>query len=500
MHPQSASAQMIGTVLSDRYRIEAKLGSGGMSTVYLARDETLDRPVAIKVLHREMSEQADQLARFRQEARAVAKLSHPAVVSVIDAGEDHGHPYIVFEYVEGETLKQRISRIGALDVQDALAYAIEIARGLAIAHNRQLVHRDVKPQNVLINMAGRAKVTDFGIARQLEEAGHTATGRVLGTTDYVAPEQAMGQAVDQRSDIYSLGIVLYEMLTGDIPFTADSQVGVAMKHVNEELPDVQVRRPEISSAVALVVERSTAKSPGERYQTIEEMEDDLETALEVEAARTGSTTAEATSVLETVPPAQRKFRGRARWSLTGILLLLLVAAITLGTVYLISSGELGGGGGGDEPEVVEDATPVALVSATDFDPVGDDEEHSDEVDFAIDDDPESAWTTENYEQQDYQKEGVGLIVEAAEDVNPAVVEILTPDPGWAMTLYGANEPSESLDDWTELESVDSIGDTERIVLDDGTEQGFRYFLIWSTSPAETEDGWGASIADVEISG
>ena len=230
---------MIGTVLSGRYRIEAKLGSGGMSTVYLARDETLDRPVAIKVLHREMSEQADQLARFRQEARAVAKLSHPAVVSVIDAGEDHGHPYIVFEYVEGETLKQRISRMGALDVQDALAYAIEIARGLAIAHNRQLVHRDVKPQNVLINMAGRAKVTDFGIARQLEQAGQTATGRVLGTTDYVAPEQAMGQAVDQRSDIYSLGIVLYEMLTGDIPFTADSQVGVAMKHVNEELPDVQ---------------------------------------------------------------------------------------------------------------------------------------------------------------------------------------------------------------------------------------------------------------------
>ena len=215
---------MIGTVLSDRYRIEAKLGSGGMSTVYLARDETLDRPVAIKILHREMSEQPDQLERFRQEARAVAKLSHPAVVSVIDAGEDRGHPYIVFEYVEGETLKQRISRIGALDVQDALAYAIEIARGLAIAHNRQLVHRDVKPQNVLIDWPGRAKVTDFGIARQLEQAGVTATGRVLGTTDYVAPEQAMGQAVDQRSDIYSLGIVLYEMLTGEIrlPPTARS--------------------------------------------------------------------------------------------------------------------------------------------------------------------------------------------------------------------------------------------------------------------------------------
>jgi len=490
---------MIGTVLSDRYRIEAKLGSGGMSTVYLARDETLDRPVAIKILHREMSEQPDQLERFRQEARAVAKLSHPAVVSVIDAGEDRGHPYIVFEYVEGETLKQRISRIGALDVQDALAYAIEIARGLAIAHNRQLVHRDVKPQNVLINMAGRAKVTDFGIARQLEQAGVTATGRVLGTTDYVAPEQAMGQAVDQRSDIYSLGIVLYEMLTGEIPFTADSQVGVAMKHVNEELPDVQTRRPEVSSAVALVVERSTAKTPAERYQTIEEMEDDLETALEVEAARTGSTTAEATSVLETVPPAQRKFRGRAKWSLAGILLLLALAGATLGIVHLISSGQLGGGGN-DEPEAVEDATPVELTGATDFDPEGTSGEHPEETDNATDGDPQTAWTTETYEAPDYGKEGVGLYVETAEPISPAAIEIQTPDPGWSMTLYGATSgPPDTLDGWTELDERESIGDTERLVFD-GSGESYRYFLIWSTSPTETDDGYGASISEVQISG
>src|SRR3954466_11264652 len=159
MDARSVSAQMIGTVLSSRYRLEAKLGSGGMSTVYLARDETLDRPVAVEVMHREMSEQADQLEGFRQEARAVAKISPPNVVSVIDAGEDGGHPYIVFEYVEGETLKQRIARIGALDVQEAIAYAIEIARGLSIAHGRSLVHRDIKPQNVLIDDEGRAKLT-----------------------------------------------------------------------------------------------------------------------------------------------------------------------------------------------------------------------------------------------------------------------------------------------------------------------------------------------------
>src|SRR4051812_41120736 len=225
MNSRPTSSQMIGTVLSGRYKLEAKLGSGGMSTVYLAKDGTLDRDVAVKVMHREMSEQADQLERFRQEARAVAKLSHPNVVAVIDAGEDGGHPYIVFEYVEGETLKQRISRLGALDVQDAIAYTIEVARGLSIAHSRQMVHRDVKPQNVLIDTEGRAKLTDFGISRELEKDGLTATGRVLGTTDYVAPEQAMGRGVDPRSDIYSLGVVLYEMLTGDVPFHADSQVG-----------------------------------------------------------------------------------------------------------------------------------------------------------------------------------------------------------------------------------------------------------------------------------
>src|SRR3954452_7393290 len=207
------ASSLIGTVLSGRYRLESKLGSGGMSTVYLARDSTLERWVAVKVMHREISDQPDQLERFRREARAVAQLSHPNVVAVIDAGEDGGYPYIVLEYVEGETLKQRIDRLGRLPVDEAAAYGIEIGRGLAAAHAQRLIHRDVKPQNVLIDAEGRAKVTDFGIARSLESDGLTKTGRVLGTTDYVAPEQAMGQAVDARCDIYSLGVVLYEMLT-----------------------------------------------------------------------------------------------------------------------------------------------------------------------------------------------------------------------------------------------------------------------------------------------
>src|SRR5918992_3246754 len=186
---------VIGTLISDRYRLEERVGSGGMSSVYRAFDETLERWVAIKLMHRDISSDPDQLERFRREARAVARLNHPHVVTVIDAGEDDGNPYIVLEYVEGETLKERIARAGPLPAPEAVAYAVEVGRALIAAHAERLVHRDVKPQNVLIDAQGRAKVTDFGIARSLEAQGLTATGRVLGTTDYVSPEQALGEDV-----------------------------------------------------------------------------------------------------------------------------------------------------------------------------------------------------------------------------------------------------------------------------------------------------------------
>src|SRR2546423_4736580 len=217
---------MIGTLLNGRFRLEEQIGSGGMSTVYRAFDETLERWVAIKLMHGALSGDPLQHERFRREARSVARLSHPHVVTVIDAGEDEGHPYIVFEYVEGETLKQRIRELRdqgrAMPVVEAVAYAIEIGRALSAAHAHRLVHRDVKPQNVLIDSEGRAKVTDFGIARSLELDGLTAAGRVLGTTDYVAPEQAIGEGATQQADIYSLGICLWEMLTGDVPFKGEN--------------------------------------------------------------------------------------------------------------------------------------------------------------------------------------------------------------------------------------------------------------------------------------
>src|ERR671921_2553666 len=323
---------VIGTLIGERFRLEEKIGSGGMSTVYRAFDPTLERWVAIKMMHRDISTDPDQLERFRREARAVARLSHPHIVTVIDAGEDDGTPYIVLEFVEGETLKDRIRRLGRLPVAEAVAYAIEIGRALSCAHEHKLVHRDIKPQNILIDRDGRAKLTDFGITRSLEAQGLTATGRVLGTTDYVSPEQALGHDVTAQSDIYSLGIVLYEMLTGEAPFKADTQVAVAMKHVREPLPDVQRRRPEISAALAAVVERSTAKEVKNRYATVGEMVHDLEEVLAIEAARSGQATGEATTVLrslsdDTADFAPQRLRNPRRNLFISIAVLAIVAFV-----------------------------------------------------------------------------------------------------------------------------------------------------------------------------
>lgn len=508
MPDRPTSSKMIGTVLSGRYRLEAKLGSGGMSTVYLARDTTLDRPVAVKVMHREMSEQADQLERFRHEARAVAKISHPNVVAVIDAGEDGGYPYIVFEYVEGETLKARINRIGALDTQEALAYTIEIARGLTVAHARRMVHRDIKPQNVLIDAEGRAKLTDFGISRQLEKDGLTATGRVLGTTDYVAPEQAMGRGADQRSDIYSLGVVLFEMLTGHVPFKADSQVGVAMKHVNEELPDVQGDRPELSAATALVVERATAKDPTKRYEDIGAMIDDLSTALEVEAARAGSTTGEATTVLEAVPAAKRKLSTKARWSTAAIIAVVLIAAAVVVITQVVGSGNtpVVGKNENSKPKPSTGAA-VALESATAYDPEGDGHEEDELAPLAIDGDSDSAWSTEHYDSEAFEgtktgpDPGVGIYVTAKADATPEKMVIHSPTPGWDAQIFAApSGPPDEIEEWGEpIGTVTNAGKEEEVQLHLG--KASRYFLLWFTkaSPASDQEGrYQVEISDIKL--
>src|SRR5437868_8043806 len=223
---------MVGDVLADRYELEELVGTGGMSSVFRAHDRVLDRRVALKLLHQHYSTDDEYVQRFLREARTVASLSHPNIVTVIDRGDHEGRQFIVFEYVDGENLKRLIERNGPAPVERALELGIQIARGLVCAHERGLIHRDVKPQNVLLNGDGQAKVTDFGIAREIDvKRGMTQTGTVLGTSDYISPEQAQGQQVSEQTDVYSLGVVLYELLTNEVPFTADNIVVASMRHI-----------------------------------------------------------------------------------------------------------------------------------------------------------------------------------------------------------------------------------------------------------------------------
>ena len=472
---------VIGTLIGERYRLEEKIGAGGMSSVYRAFDPTLERWVAIKLMHRDISDDPDQLERFRREARAVAQLNHPHVVTVIDAGEDEGAPYIVFEYVEGETLKDRIRRLGRLPVSEAVAYAIEIGRALECAHLSRLVHRDVKPQNVLIDRDGRAKVTDFGIARSLEAQGLTATGRVLGTTDYVSPEQALGHEVGGQSDIYSLGIVLYEMLTGEAPFKADTQVAVAMKHVRDPLPDVQRRRPEISAALAAVVERSTAKETQNRYPEVGEMVHDLEEVLAIEAARTGEATGEATTVLKSLSGDTADFapsrlrRPRRALALT----LLVLAALAATGIFLAARTEKGTGGSVVKKPAELNEVRLAGDAASDYDPEGDNRESPDATRNAIDGNGGTNWGTETYQGgfEGSNKSGVGLYVDAGRPIEARGLTLATATPRFRAAVYASETVPANLRGWTSVSPVETVKQDHTFRIQTRGRL-YRYYLLW----------------------
>ncbi len=495
---------VLGSEIGGRYRLEAVIGRGGMSTVYRALDTVLERPVAVKLMHSSIATDSAQLERFRREARLVAQLSHPNIVTVIDAGEepepgthgDSGAPYIVFEYVEGETLKDLIRREGALEIPVALAYAVEIARALGAADERRLVHRDVKPQNILISSEGAAKITDFGIARPLAEEGLTGTGRVLASTDYVAPEQALGQPVSAQSDIYSLGVVLYEMLTGEVPFRGDSAVAVAMRHVREQLPDAQLVRPDLSAAAAAIVDRATMKDPRERYPDAAAMVADLEQALALEAARSGqASTGEVTSVLRTLPgEAQRRVPLRVRrpgaW-IGAIAVLALVVGLAL--VFVAGRAHRGVGGAGDDGGAGLQEVSLGQSAAYSYNPFGTGPESPDTIDNVLDGDPSTNWSTEQYFDDTLKKAngtGTGLYLDAAPRVAAKAIAITTPTPGFSLQLYVADAITElpygnatplAQRGWHgPVGASSSVRSGQHIELHlDGA--SWRYYLLWFTS-------------------
>ncbi|MEX6051727.1 Stk1 family PASTA domain-containing Ser/Thr kinase [Mammaliicoccus sciuri] len=273
---------MIGRIIAGRYEFVKYLGGGGMSNVYLAKDKILNRDVAVKVINIPPYEKEKAVERFEREVQNTTILSHSNVVNVLDVEEDDNCYYLVMEYIEGPTLKEYLCKEGKLSADEAVEMTLQILKGIAHAHHHRIIHRDIKPQNILMTKNGTLKILDFGIARALSETALTETNHVMGSVQYLSPEQAKGQSTDESSDIYSIGIVLYELLTGHPPFNGETPVSVAIKHIQEELPSIRKERPSIPQSIENVIMKATRKEKSQRYRDTNEMYYDLLTALDDE--------------------------------------------------------------------------------------------------------------------------------------------------------------------------------------------------------------------------
>jgi serine/threonine-protein kinase len=465
----------VGELIAGRYELEELVGTGGMSSVYRAYDRRLERNVALKVLHERLGADDEHVSRFRHEARAVAQLSHPNVVTVIDRGDDDGRRFIVFEYVDGENLRQLLDRTGPLPVRRALEIALAVADGLAYAHEHGVVHRDVKPQNVLLSRDGEIKVTDFGIARSLDaESGLTLTGTVLGTSSYLSPEQASGLRVTPGADVYSLGVVLYELLAGEVPFPGGNQVVVALKHVNEPPPSLLERRPDVPARLADAVGLALQKDPERRFASMATFAAELRACLaEVEWADTERTMVVPPPRMEPPPPAtQVARRPRRRMPLVAALVGLAVVAAAVVAVVLTARHEglptaAGSGDGG-----------VTLRGVTAYDPdgTGPPGENNAAAPKATDGNQATFWSTEIYRSPAFGnlKPGVGLVLDAGRSVKLRSVTVTTDTPGYtAKILAGDSESGPFADD----SSSETIGVSTTFALNGATA---RYYVVWIT--------------------
>ena len=268
-----------GKMISGRYEIVKSIGEGGMANVYLAKDTILNRKVAIKILRGDLANDEKFVRRFQREALSSSSLSHPNVVEMYDVGEDEGNYYIVMEYIEGKTLKQLIKKRGSLTLSEAIDIMLQLTDGITQAHDSYIIHRDLKPQNILIKDDGTIKITDFGIAVALNSTQLTQTNSVMGSVHYIPPEQASGKGSTIRSDIYAMGILFYELLTGSLPFRGDNAVEIALKQMHDPIPSVRKKNPSIPQSVENIILKATAKNPKNRYADAKEMHADLLTAL-----------------------------------------------------------------------------------------------------------------------------------------------------------------------------------------------------------------------------
>jgi serine/threonine-protein kinase len=465
----------VGELIVGRYELEELVGEGGMSSVYRAHDAVLERRVAIKVLHQHLSGDPEYVERFRREARAIARLAHPNVVTVIDRGEWEGRQFIVFEHVAGENLKTVIEREGPLPVDRALELACQVARAIAFAHELGIVHRDVKPHNVLVDAGGTAKVTDFGIARALDsDEALTVTGTVLGTGQYLSPEQANGERGDERSDQYSLGVLTFELLTGQVPYAGDNLMAVALRHVRDPVPSVRALRPDVPADVDAVVARAMAKRPQDRYGSMEELAAALEACLAELDPAAASDHEEDTGVMSPGdPPATAATTRVAPPRRSGLRLaaVLLVAAVVLVGNLLVLEIVFEDGipwpGRGDP-------SPVQLNAISDFDPAGDFTEHPESVSAATDRDVTTYWTTEEY--RTFAKDGVGIMLDAGSSNALSSVQVVTDTPGFSAVILGGNDRDGKFYDVSDEQQV-----ARRTTFDvDTRDEAYRYYVVWIT--------------------
>ncbi|HYY34607.1 MAG TPA: protein kinase [Gaiellaceae bacterium] len=464
------ASSLNGQRIGGRYEVEELVGTGGMSSVYRARDTVLERPVALKILHEHFSSDPEYVERFRREARAIARMNHPNIVTVIDRGEFKDRQFIVFEHVDGETLKDVVAREGPLPVPQALALTQQVALALAFAHEHGVVHRDVKPQNVLLDENGTAKVTDFGIARSIDpEDALTETGTLLGSSDYIAPEQASGQRVDARSDQYSLGALLFELLTGEVPYTGDGFMAVAMKHLRDPVPSARARRREVPADVDAIVRRAMAKRPEDRFPSMGALMAAIDAAL---TDHGGDETRVVSPAAPPAPPPGRptrpprrrpRRRRRAGLPLLFALLVLVGGAVAIG-LLMRGTGGLGGGS----------AAKVHVKAIADYDPFGDRTEHPAEVPAATDGNPSTFWTTEGYES--FSKPGVGLVLDAGHPMELTELTVISDTPGFTAKIQASNRADGG---FVDVSNDETVGARTAFGLAGGK---YRYYLIWITDP------------------
>ena len=433
------------TILAGRYRLVQLIDRGGMAEVWEGKDEILDRPVAIKVLHPRLASDDQFQERFRREAVAAARLAHPNVVATFDTGMDGSVAYIVMELVTGRTLREVLKADGPLPVAKAVATAAAVADALHYAHEAGIVHRDVKPANILIGRDGRVKVADFGIAKAASGHDLTDTGALLGTAKYLAPEQVAGEPQDRRSDVYSLGVVLYEMLVGRPPFTGDNDMAVAYQHAHADPPKIRPLRPDVSRRLESVVFKAIAKAPEQRFATAA----DLRTALlsvpfEPDGDEEDLTT---TMFVRDVPPAPG-YAGVRRSFVVPVVLVAVVVIVLSMVAYLFWTSRTGKNLLTGHTKATVPAKPLAPVAHAFDPPPGDGHEHDADLPKLTDGDPATVWSTEHYETGFAGlKQGVGFTLVLPNAQKLGHLQIVSPTRGWSASVYVSSAAHAQLAQW-----------------------------------------------------